>query len=320
MKRKIFLLPASLLFFVVVIAGCSSIPAITGETHVWRITDTESRAVYFARSLDLHWHGSVGTFLTAEGTSTFTPSQEIKVWTAHIGSSDKWQEPFSVPGTVSTYKGTVSGIAMITSAGVEKPKPQSASGQGFDYATFQDIQSGKRERITKFTADEVMGRDISSSPPVGLDQYTRVDIYYWRTASFGPLSMEDIRNGWAASTSAGQPSQGIDEDGSPYEITGFGGPVSGQYAGKWVVVDGFFYALKDAKGNARFDVLPLNGGGGYVPCDAAQAATRDSISSFKQFERVRVYGRANATGALGRDSKVQHQYQLLMVTKIEKLE
>jgi len=152
--RSKTLLPVSLFLMMAIISRST----ITPETYLIRVTDTESGKVYFTQSLQAHWRGQAGSFLTAEGTVTFTPSQEHRGKKAPVGSNDSWRIPFCDPGTKATYEGTVSGNAAITAEGVQKHVP--VYGQGYDFATFRDIQSGKREKITRFSADEMKAADI----------------------------------------------------------------------------------------------------------------------------------------------------------------
>jgi hypothetical protein len=101
--------------------------------------------------------------MTATGTTTFIPSQGRDGETAHINSTDSWRAPFNLPGVVSTYKGDVTGMAMITASGTEQP--DAPSGQGYDSATFRDIRSGKQMNITRFVADAAKADDVPGLTP-----------------------------------------------------------------------------------------------------------------------------------------------------------
>ena len=166
MRCKMSLLGS--LILVMAIVGCPSTSTarerrVTPETLVWRVTDTEGGAVYFAQSIQAHWHAPAGAFLTATGTVTFTPSQGPGGEIAHVGSADTWRVPFSVSGTESTYKYTVSGLAAITAGGAEKPAPP--AGQGYEFVTFRDIQSKKQITIKQFSADKVKAGDVPGLLP-----------------------------------------------------------------------------------------------------------------------------------------------------------
>jgi hypothetical protein len=141
---------------VVAIVGCST---ITPQTRIWRLTDSDNGSVYYAKSFQAHWHGRAGMFMTATGTTTFTPSQGPDGAPVHISSTDSWRAPFSVSGSVATYKGNITGMAVITASGTEQPDPP--SGQGYDSATFRDLKSGKEVTITKFISDVAVAGDVT---------------------------------------------------------------------------------------------------------------------------------------------------------------
>ena len=139
----------------------------TAETRIWRVTDTENGAVYFAQSIQARWSGRAGLMATASGTVTFTPSQGQGDKMAHVGFADAWRAPFSVPGTDATYKGSVSGWAALASdgAGGVKPMEQVPEGLGYESVTFRDIQSKKPVTVKKFSADAVKAGDVPGLVP-----------------------------------------------------------------------------------------------------------------------------------------------------------
>ncbi len=156
MKTKRSLSIYIVLLMALAIVGCST---MTPQTRIWRITDSFNGSVYYAKSFQARWHGRAGMFMTATGTTSFTPSQASDGAGAHITSTDSWRAPFSVAGCVATYKGNVTGMAMITASGTEQPDPP--SGQGYDSAILRDWKSGKEVTVKRFIADVTMAGDIT---------------------------------------------------------------------------------------------------------------------------------------------------------------
>jgi glutamate racemase len=80
---------------------------------------------------------------------------------AHISASDAMKYPFSVSGAQADVRGTVTGMAFITSAGQQQPV---VACNGFASVKFEDKRDKKKVTVSKFAADEVRESDIADDP------------------------------------------------------------------------------------------------------------------------------------------------------------
>jgi hypothetical protein len=156
-------------FFLMTVCGCST---ITPQTGLWRINDKEGSAVYIARNLTVHLH-SAGAWVFADGTITITPTQSHGGEMAHVDSTDSWRIPLREgsgyyfdrpPGTeVTSSDVKIRETAFVTTEGVIHFP---ISGNGYDFVTFRDIETGKQVKITKFSAVAVMTGEITGAEGV----------------------------------------------------------------------------------------------------------------------------------------------------------
>jgi hypothetical protein len=114
--------------------GCNT---ITPETLVWRITDTEGGAIYFARSFGAQIDSN-STFNHVSVVNTFTLSSQADITTPiHVDSESAWKIPLDLGG-----------------------QPQAIEGHGYAFVRFRDIQTGQKLKIVKFSADTVKASAI----------------------------------------------------------------------------------------------------------------------------------------------------------------
>jgi hypothetical protein len=171
--------------------------------------------------------------------------------------------------------------------------------------------------------------DISEKipTPASIDRYKKVDPTDWRTCFLGSATFQEMITSEYNYLMGGGAPGGFeiwDERGESLMLSE-SSPV--QFRG-YVVLEGLFHEFTDHRDPAlkkfypkiRFDVLLPNGQPPAlheepgVPCEAP-AAMSDTVSTFAESERVRVYGKAFSVNV-----NQTHQWLWLSVTKMEKVE
>jgi len=133
-------------------------PKLTAATQIWRVVDAASGHTYYAQSIEAGWFAMGGGLFSANGTGTVTYMPTQTPEPSRLGSEDSWRVGETVPGATAAWKGKQSGIAMITSGGVQNPSPP--SGKGYISVKFRDLQTKKPISISKFAAEKVRAGDV----------------------------------------------------------------------------------------------------------------------------------------------------------------
>jgi ankyrin repeat protein len=119
-------------------------PSVTPDTLIFRITDKGDGTTYLTRSFQAHFR--FGGLTTGNGTTTFELKGKLKEMSpavTHVDSADPW-----------SYQSR-DGLGL----------PVVITVSGYDFATFQDLETSQVQTIRKFRADAIRAGDVPELSP-----------------------------------------------------------------------------------------------------------------------------------------------------------
>jgi len=157
----------ALVFGAVLASSQLTLCSKNSESTVWKITDTNSGNIYFAKSkIMVDFDCQAGGSLWANGTITYRLNHDrafilrdfgSHISMAHISYKDPGKYPFSAPGAESSVQATFKGFVAHTADGIEQPV---ISCYRFASVRFQDMRDKRKVTISNFVADEVRESEI----------------------------------------------------------------------------------------------------------------------------------------------------------------
>ena len=140
------------------VSPCAARDKVTANTWIWRIV-VGTDVTHYAQSIEASWASDTAL---AFGTVTYTPTQTPEK--SHIESKDSWQVGSTPAGTIASWKGSQSGLAVGTSGGGLE-YPPAPSGKQYRDVKFRDLQTKQQISADSFVADKVKAGDVQDLLP-----------------------------------------------------------------------------------------------------------------------------------------------------------